>query len=139
MTNKERIEDLLTEFDEFGMKPTILVPDPEEMAKAWKHELEYETKLLRDEGEAWHKKCKELEIELDTMRGAANSLKMHYEDARAEAIKEFAERLKETPIKLGLPLLGLLTKSEIEGYFNHTLLQVRDAIDNLVAEMMEDK
>ncbi len=58
---------------------------------------------------------------------------------RAEAIKEFAERLKETPIKLGLPLLGLLTKSEIEGYFNRTLLQVRDAIDNLVAEMTEGK
>lgn len=57
--------------------------------------------------------------------------------AKAEAIKEFAVKLKETPIKLGLPLLGLLTKSEIEDYFNRTLLQVRDAIDNLVAEMTE--
>lgn len=100
---------------------------------------------------------KDMKIELDAMRGAANSLKMHYDlavkereanvkgfteqiqTARAEAIKEFAGKLKETPIKLGLPLLGLLTKSEIEGYFNHTLLQVRDAIDNLVAEMTEGK
>ena len=80
---------------------------------------------------------KDMKIELDAMRGAANSLKIHYENARAEAIKEFAERLKETPIELGLPLLGLLTKSEIEDYFNHTLLQVRDAINNLVAEMTE--
>lgn len=66
----------------------------------------------------------------------------HYEakaKVKAEAIKEFAGKLKETPIELGLPLLGLLTKSEIEGYFNRTLLQVRDAIDNLVAEMTEGK
>lgn len=49
MTNKERIEDLLTEFDEFGMKPTILVPDPEEMAKEWKHELIYAINHLKSE------------------------------------------------------------------------------------------
>lgn len=49
MTNKERIEDLLTEFDEFGMQPTILVPDPEEMAKEWKHELEYAIRHLKSE------------------------------------------------------------------------------------------
>ena len=37
-----------------------------------------------------------LETELQAMRGAANSLKMHLQTARAEAIKEFAERLKQT-------------------------------------------
>ena len=36
----ETLEDLLTEFDEFGMQPTILVPDPEGMAIKWKRELE---------------------------------------------------------------------------------------------------
>ena len=36
---------------------------------------------------------KDMSVELDAMRGAANSYKMHYENARAEAIKEFAERL----------------------------------------------
>ncbi len=35
-----------------------------------------------------------LETELKAMRGAANSYKIHYEKARSEAIKEFAERLR---------------------------------------------
>ena len=133
MTNKERIEDLLTEFDEFGMKPTILVPDPEEMAKAWKHELEYETKLLRDEGEAWHNKCKELEIELEAMRSAANSLKMHYENARAEAIKEFAVRLKDS-------YWDMPTMYDEEDECDYVYTESFDElIDNLVAEMTEGK
>lgn len=37
----EPLEDLLVEFDEFGMQPTILVPDPEGMAIKWKRKLEY--------------------------------------------------------------------------------------------------
>ena len=37
----ETLEDLLVEFDEFGMQPTILVPDPEGMAIEWKRKLEY--------------------------------------------------------------------------------------------------
>lgn len=56
-----------------------------------------------------------------------------------EAIKEFAEKLKEAPIKMCIPLLGLQTKSEIEEYFNGILLQFRDAIDDLVKEMTEDE
>ena len=56
-----------------------------------------------------------------------------------EAIKGFAEKLKEAPIKMGIPLLGLQTKSEIEEYFNGILLQLRDAIDDLVKEMTEEK
>lgn len=35
-----------------------------------------------------------LTVELDAMRGAANSYKMNYENAKAEAYKEFAERLE---------------------------------------------
>lgn len=64
--------------------------------------------------------------------------KQRADTARAEAIKEFVERLKEKPIKYGLPLLGLQTKSEIEEYFDGIMLQVRDAIDNLVKEMTEE-
>lgn len=37
----EPLEDLLVEFDEFGMQPTILVPDPEGTAIEWKLKLEY--------------------------------------------------------------------------------------------------
>jgi hypothetical protein len=32
------------------------------------------------------------------MRGAANSLKMHLQTAKVEAIKEYAERLKQTRV-----------------------------------------
>lgn len=55
--------------------------------------------------------------------------------AKQEAIKEFAERLKEAPIKCSYPLFGLSTKDEIIEYFNDIMMQVRDAIDNLVKEM----
>ena len=57
------------------------------------------------------------------------------ETVRYKAIEEFANRLKETPIKCGLPLFGLSTKDEIEEYFNGIMLQVKDAIDNIAMEM----
>lgn len=41
-----------------------------------------------------------LETELKAMRGAANSLKMHLQTARSEAIKEFAKRMKQTRVDL---------------------------------------
>lgn len=55
--------------------------------------------------------------------------------AKAEAVKEFAKRLKAYLIKCRLPLLGLSTKEEIEDYFNDIMMQVGNAIDNLVKEM----
>ena len=54
---------------------------------------------------------------------------------QSDVIDEFAEKLKEAPIKCGLPLFGLSTKEEIEEYFNDIMLQVRDAIDNIAKEM----
>ena len=54
---------------------------------------------------------------------------------QSEIIEKFAERLKEAPIKCGLPLLGLSTKEEIKEYFNGIMLQVRDAIDSIAKEM----
>lgn len=39
MTNKELLEDLLIEFDELGMEPTTIVPNPSERAIRWKREL----------------------------------------------------------------------------------------------------
>ena len=54
---------------------------------------------------------------------------------QSDVIDEFAEKLKEAPIKCGLPLFGLSTKKEIEEYFNDIMLQVRDAIDNIAKEM----
>jgi hypothetical protein len=54
---------------------------------------------------------------------------------QSEVVDEFAERLKETPIKCGLPLFGLSTKEEIEEYFDGIMLQVRDTIDSIAKEM----
>lgn len=67
------------------------------------------------------------------------NLKSKLKTAKSEAIKEFTEKLKEAPIKMGIPLLELQTKSEIEEYFNGILLQFRDAIDDLVKEMTGEK
>ena len=41
MNNKELIENLLIEYDELDMQPMLIVPDPLDRAKAWKHELMY--------------------------------------------------------------------------------------------------
>lgn len=54
---------------------------------------------------------------------------------QSDVIDEFAKRLKEAPIKCGLPLFGLSTKDEIVEYFNDIMLQVRDAIDSIAQEM----
>ena len=54
---------------------------------------------------------------------------------QSEVVDEFVKRLKETPIKLSLPLFGLSTKDEIEAYFNDIMLEVRDAIDRIAKEM----
>ena len=69
----------------------------------------------------------------------AENWEQAYKNAKAEAIKEFAERVKEIKVKYGLPLLGLHTKTEIENYVDDILLQMRDGIDRLVKEMTEGK
>ena len=72
-----------------------------------------------------------LNIELQSMRSAANSYKMHYETAKSEAIKEFAEKLKHE------------ITSAIDTYYNsngggyYLAEDVIDDIDNLVKEMTE--
>ena len=50
-------------------------------------------------------------------------------------IDTFVERLKEMPIKYGLPLLGLSTKTEIEDYVDGLLMQFRNAIDAVSSQM----
>lgn len=76
---------------------------------------------------------KDMKIELDAMRGAANSLKIHYENARAEAIREFAERLKE---ESGC----IVARRDGVELYTTKLYQIRATdIDNLVAEMTEGK
>ena len=54
---------------------------------------------------------------------------------QSEVVDEFVKRLKETPIKLSLPLFGLSTKDEIEAHFDDIMLEVGDAIDRIAKEM----
>ena len=42
------------------------------------------------------KEIEALKIKNQSLRSAANSYKLHYNEARAEAIKDFAERLKSS-------------------------------------------
>ena len=49
-----------------------------------------------------NKQIEELTIELDAMRTAANSLKMHYENARADTARKMHSMIKERCIKGGL-------------------------------------
>ena len=65
-----------------------------------------------------------LNIELQFMRNASNSYKIHYETTKSEAIKEFAERLKI-----------FIIPQKADGYTREIVLK-RD-IDNLVKEMTE--
>ena len=90
---------------------------------------------------------KENDVEFSKFEILDKSVKEHYkglyEDAkefvRVKAIKEFAEKLKEKPIKCELPLFGLRTKDEIEEHFNNIMMQVCEAIDNLVNEMVGEE
>lgn len=68
-----------------------------------------------------------LEIDLEAMRGAANSYKIHYEKAKSEAIKEFAERLKKSDDFYDcIRAIGNVDKIDC----------MIDIIDNLVEEMV---
>lgn len=67
----------------------------------------------------------ELRIENQSLRAAANSYKMHYNEAKSEAIKEFAERLKSS-IYINTNLLVYQCEA------------VESVIDDIVKEMVGD-
>ena len=56
---------------------------------------------------------------------------------QSEVVSEFVRKLKEYPLKCGLPLFGLTTKREVEDYFDDIMLQIRDAVDAIAMEMQE--
>ena len=65
----------------------------------------------------------ELRIENQSLRSAANSYKLHYNEARAEAIKDFAERLKSS-IYINTDL------------FVYQCKEVESVIDDIVKKMV---
>ena len=52
--------------------------------------MKHERYIINDE------EIEALKIKNQSLRSAANSYKLHYNEARAEAIKEFAKRLKNS-------------------------------------------
>ena len=67
-----------------------------------------------------------LKIENQAFRSAANSYKLHYNEVRTEAIKEFANKLKKHSRKM--------QSSDFSGDFWEEAVLVED-IDELVKEM----
>lgn len=65
------------------------------------------------------------------------SVKLHGKGYRKqnEVIDEFADKLKDYPIEVRLPLLGLETKEEIEMYVNNLFDQIEEIIDKIAKEM----
>lgn len=74
-----------------------------------------------------------LKVELKAMRGAANSLKLHYQQAKAEAIKEFAERLKE------YELCMFCSFPDNKSLGSEQYIVLSDSIDELVKEIMDEE
>ena len=79
-----------------------------------------------------------LKIELESMRSAANSLKMHYKKAKSEAIKEFAEELK---LRIIDDTAYGCDCNQHSGYYDYTIKigDIPEYIDDLVKEMTEEK
>lgn len=72
-----------------------------------------------------------LKIENQSLRGAANSYKLHYNEAKTEAVKEFADRLKA------------LDRLDIDVSYGYGREHCTEAIavtliDNLIKEMAGD-
>ena len=109
---------------------------------------------LTEENERLHASCTELtrkleiaNLEIECKERICESYMLQYgtvadkevflKKERADTVRKMQERLKEAPIKVGLPLFGLQTKDEVEDYANELILQMRDAIDQIAKEMLE--
>ena len=87
--------------------------------------LRCEECVYQKENENIKSEIERLEIENQSLRSAANSYKLHYNKARAEAIKEFADRLKERQ------------QTFIGDEYTYKFIYLIE-IDNLVKEMVGD-
>ena len=122
------IGDLLIDFDEMGFAPTALCPNPDEYACEWKINLVAE--INRQQAEIERLKC---EMGKLLPKGCPHAVQMEVSNnletkIRAEAIKEFADRLK-----------GMKYESIEWSHGKHPYVVEESDIDNLVEEMAGDK
>jgi hypothetical protein len=132
MTEEEQIDiiiDILTDFDEMGFVPTTTVPDPETYAIKWRNKL---TDALKDYRNRQKAEIDRQDKEIERLNGILENYAFEYgttvdkerflKKARADAVKEFAKRLKkETLFDSGWGVIQ------------------PDVIDNLVKEFTEEK
>ena len=116
------------------------------------HDAEERVKELTKENERHTEKIVQLISQVDCDKAEIKLLQKHIESLaetiesqeqelysiKANTVREMQERLKEAPIKVGLPLFGLTTKIEVEYYANGLMLQMRDAIDRIADEILNN-
>lgn len=146
------MQDLLIDFDEMGFIPSTGCPNPNKYACEWKEKLVDEINCLQEQLEATiagqktlqkalaekteydkiSRSVKEFWGELEKLsiakekdKPTLEELLEYIENAKAEAIREFAERLKS--------LLALNKQVSNESFYYLTT-----DIDNLVKEMVGD-
>ena len=88
----------------------------------------YNAGYRKQDGFDWY-----MEAELYAQR--IMELEAELSKAKREVIDEFATKLKNYPISVRLPLLGLETKEEIETYVNNLFDQIEDIVDKIAKEM----
>lgn len=95
----ERTYSLLVEFDSLGFVPTTLTPDPEKTAKEWKENLIAVITELYAMNDCLNKRVMELEPEVihadEKVFYREINVKLSEDKIKAEAVKAFAEKLKE--------------------------------------------
>lgn len=82
------IEDLLIDFDEMGFAPTTLCENPDEYACEWKKQLVAEIERRKGKEALTHFE----NISNDTI---ISNLKNELKQLKQQAVKEFAEKLKD--------------------------------------------
>lgn len=89
---------LLSAFDSLGFVPTTLTPDPEKTAKEWKENLIAVITELYKMNDCLNKRVMELEQEVihadEKVFYREINVKLSEDKIKAEAVKEFAEKLK---------------------------------------------
>lgn len=81
---KDRLLDLMIEFDEMGFAPTTVCEDPEGYAKKWKDQVLEEVKALKAENAAMRKQISEMLTPLCTLGDKL----YHYELSFGEGFDE---------------------------------------------------
>ena len=122
-----------------AVKKVGITVDKDELIKALQYDRGQYEKGYQDGYAVTRAEIERLKGDILDVTATLSELETRSKQIKAEAIKEFAERLKEQPIKCEFPFFGLRTDDEIAEHFNSIMKQVSEAIDNLVKEMVGER